>query len=400
MNRKDFIARASALGLGAIFFPNLVTSCKEDIFLDEFDVNFSGRVLIIGAGAAGLTAGHVLNQYGIDFQIIEASSVYGGRVKEANNFTDFPIDLGAEWIHTNPSILATILNDNTVNETIDIINYSPETLHIWKNGKIRKRNFFSNFYGEHKFKSTTWFSFFERYIVPSISDKIQLNTPIRSIDYSSETIEVTSTTNEVFQGDRVIVTVPLTILKQGGIEFSPGLPAQKLNALDQVDMPDGIKVFIRFSEKFYPDLLYDGGLSEIIGSTDGEKIFYDAAFGKDASNNVLGLFTVGEPSTVYAQIPTDEELIQYILDELDMMFGENVSRHYLGHVSQNWSREPYIQGSYSHYDNESAISTLAESVNNKVFFAGEAYHTEETATVHGASLTAYDAVKELLKNQP
>ncbi len=386
------------MGLGALLLPSLFTGCVDD-FSPIFESNFSGKVLIIGAGAAGLTAGHVLNQQGIDFEIIEASSVYGGRIKEIEGFADFPIDLGGEWIHTKASILSDLLNDNTVTDKIEIINYSPETLHVWNNGKLKKRNIFTHFYGELKFKNTTWFSFFDRYIVPGISDKIRLNSPVQSIDYSSDIITVTDTSNTTYTGDRVILTVPLTILKQGSISFTPPLPAAKITALGDVDMPDGIKVFMEFSERFYPDLLYDGGLSAILSATDGEKIFYDAAFGKGSSKNILGLFAVGKPSSVYANIATDQELIAYILEELDNMFGENVSRHYVKHVTQNWSKEPFIGGSYSHYQNEGAISTLAQSIDNKLFFAGEAYHTEETATVHGAGLTAYNVVEELLRNE-
>ncbi|MBO3698100.1 NAD(P)/FAD-dependent oxidoreductase [Roseivirga sp. E12] len=398
MNRTEFIKKTSAMGLGALLLPSLFTGC-EDEFSPIFESNFSGKVLIIGAGAAGLTAGHVLNQQGIDFEIIEASSVYGGRIKEIQGFADFPIDLGGEWIHTKASILSDLLNDNTISDKIEIINYSPETLHVWNNGKLKKRNIFTHFYGELKFKNTTWFSFFDRYIVPGISDKIRLNSPVQSIDYSSDIITVTDTSNTTYTGDRVILTVPLTILKQGSISFTPPLPDSKITALDDVDMPDGIKVFMEFSERFYPDLLYDGGLSAILSDTDGEKIFYDAAFRKGSSKNILGLFAVGKPSSVYANIATDEELITFILAELDNMFGENVSRHYVKHVTQNWSKEPFIGGSYSHYQNEEAISTLAQSVNNKLFFAGEAYHTEETATVHGAGLTAYNVVEELLRNE-
>jgi protoporphyrinogen oxidase len=53
------------------------------------------KILIVGAGAAGITAGHALSEKGIDFEILEASSVHGGRVKKDADFADFPIDLGA-----------------------------------------------------------------------------------------------------------------------------------------------------------------------------------------------------------------------------------------------------------------------------------------------------------------
>jgi len=67
-------------------------------------------VAIVGAGAAGLAAGYLLQRYRVDFEIIEAAPVYGGRLKRAEGFADFPIDLGAEWIHTHPVVLAEILN--------------------------------------------------------------------------------------------------------------------------------------------------------------------------------------------------------------------------------------------------------------------------------------------------
>lgn len=52
-------------------------------------------VLIIGAGAAGLFAGKVLADRGIDFRILEASDRYGGRVGKLEGFADYPLDLGA-----------------------------------------------------------------------------------------------------------------------------------------------------------------------------------------------------------------------------------------------------------------------------------------------------------------
>ncbi|MCE7997010.1 MAG: FAD-dependent oxidoreductase [Roseivirga sp.] len=398
MNRKEFIKTCSALGIGAWMFPSLLTGCssEEDAF-PEFEVNFAGKVLIVGAGAAGITAGYVLSQYGIDFEIIEAAPVYGGRVKEAVNFADFPIDLGAEWIHTDATILPVLINDPEVDASIDLINYSPESLYVWNNNKLKKRNFFTNFYGELKFKSTTWYSFFDNYMIPAVRNKLTLNSPVSHIDYSSDKVSITNTNNEVFEGDRLILTVPLTILKQNSINFNPPLPDRKINALNEIEMPDGIKVFMEFSERFYPDLTYDGGLSAILNETDGEKIYYDAAFGKDTNKNILGLFTVGKPASQYTDIATDAELIQYILNELDQMFDGKATPNYVKHVTQNWTNEPYIGGSYTHGDNSSASPVLKEPIDGKIYFAGETYAPEDYATVHGAAQSAFVAVEEILK---
>eukprot|EP01114_Cavostelium_apophysatum_P016729 TRINITY_DN4815_c0_g4_i2.p1 TRINITY_DN4815_c0_g4~~TRINITY_DN4815_c0_g4_i2.p1 ORF type:complete len:193 (-),score=46.06 TRINITY_DN4815_c0_g4_i2:105-683(-) len=56
------------------------------------------RVIIIGAGIAGLSAALRLIQLGIEVVILEGRNRSGGRVCKADEF-DIPIDLGASWIH-------------------------------------------------------------------------------------------------------------------------------------------------------------------------------------------------------------------------------------------------------------------------------------------------------------
>ncbi len=398
MTRQEFIQKATMAGLGLPLI-SLLSSCKEDnITPNEINVNFSGSVLIIGAGAAGLMAGHFLQQNGIDFQILEASSVYGGRVKRADSFADFPIDLGAEWIHTDPSILADLVNDPSVQASIDIINYRPQEIHVWKNNELKKRNFFSNFYAEHKFKSTTWFGFFEQYIVPGIADRINYNTQVTNIDFSGSEINVTDQNSNSYLADKIILTVPLTVLQNDVISFIPGLPTTKTNALSNVDMPSGIKVFIEFSEKFYPDIVFDGGLLEQNDQI-GEKVFYNAAFRKDSNRHIFALFSVGEPAKVYTDQGSDEAIFTFLMEELDRIFDGKATKFYQNHVIQNWLAEPFIGGSYSHYGNNrsSTIATLQEPIDDKIYFAGEAYHDDWQATVHGAGLSAYDAVRTILE---
>jgi monoamine oxidase len=67
--------------------------------------NYQGKVIIIGAGASGLAAAKILQRNNIDYLILEASNRYGGRLKENKTLADFPIDLGAEWIHHLPTVL-------------------------------------------------------------------------------------------------------------------------------------------------------------------------------------------------------------------------------------------------------------------------------------------------------
>lgn len=59
----------------------------------------SARVLVVGAGMAGLSAAHELRQRGMDAVVVEARDRLGGRTWTDFGFADVPVELGAEFIH-------------------------------------------------------------------------------------------------------------------------------------------------------------------------------------------------------------------------------------------------------------------------------------------------------------
>lgn len=399
MNREEFIKRSLAVGIGLPFLPTLLHSCAGPTISDpNFEVNFSGKVLIIGAGAAGLTAGYLLQRNNIDFEIIEAANEIGGRMKRSSDFSDFPIDLGAEWIHDEPSIFAEMLSNPELDVNIDLITYNPHELRNWKNGKLKKQNWLSNYYSEYKFKSTTWYGFFERFMVPEITDRISLNSPVNRIEYAGDSVRV-ETSDREFVGDRVLVTIPIKILQENQITFDPSMPEGKMTAINQVKMGDGIKVFVEFQERFYPDVLVFGDVIQAL--LNESKTYYDAAFRKDSSRNILGLFAINDGASTFTNLGSDQAIVDMILLELDEIFDGQASSNYVKHIVQNWSQEPYIGGSYStdfNGNRNRIMSAIAEPIDQKIYFAGEALSDENQGTVHGASQTAYEAVRSILRD--
>ncbi|MFN8491122.1 MAG: FAD-dependent oxidoreductase [Caldilineaceae bacterium] len=57
------------------------------------------KILVIGAGLAGLTAASELQKQGHDLLVVEARERSGGRIWTSTKWNDAPVDLGASWIH-------------------------------------------------------------------------------------------------------------------------------------------------------------------------------------------------------------------------------------------------------------------------------------------------------------
>ncbi len=65
------------------------------------------KVLVIGAGVAGLSAAYHLKQAGIEATVLEARDRVGGRVWTSRDFADIPVEFGAELIHGNHALVNT-----------------------------------------------------------------------------------------------------------------------------------------------------------------------------------------------------------------------------------------------------------------------------------------------------
>lgn len=396
MKRRDFMAQCARLM--ACFPAASLLGCGPEApslgLYSDFDVNFDGSVLVIGAGAAGLAAGYLLDRYDIDFVVLEASAQIGGRVKHIEGFADFPIDLGAEWIHADPSILASLLDDPAVEGSIDVVPYAPESIWTRDGDSISSANWVRNFYQEYKFKQTTWFGFLDRFIAPAVRPHILFEEPVTTIDRRGAQIRVTSATGQVFEADRIIVTVPIKVIQDGLITFLPPLTADEALAFDSVDIPHGIKVFSEFSERFYPDALLDGGA---LNDTSSDKLYYDAAFKKQSDRNILGLFWVSHAAARLTELPNDAAIVEAVLQDLDRVFDGKASRHHVASVVQNWSAEPFIRGAYTFEFSrgQAWFAETVQAIDPRMLFAGEAF-AEDWATVHGAMQAGYAAVERVL----
>lgn len=445
MERRKFIKQSALLGAGTVILPGfLAASCKKDPVLPES--SFTGKVIIIGAGAAGLYAGYTLNRGGYDFQILEAASRIGGRMGKDANFCDHSIDLGAQWLHGNKGMAADLVDIHNAKVTRD-----KSDMYYWFNGSLTEdlpsdptRIFgdsgapdvsflqyahdsgfgaeydmivqaASGSYGadandisakwsaveeeewssggkDYKFEKTYWDLLNDNIAAP-ISDKISLNTVVTSIDYSGSEIVITDSNSNTYTADKVIITVPLTILQDGDITFTPALDASKTDAFNKMAMGPGMKVFLKFSERFYKD--------NTVGGTTCAA-YADDKVGKTGSDNILLAFVMGQQAQDLTDLGSDQAIVDALVAELDSIYDGKASASIQDSMVINYTSMPYIRGAYSYATigtGAEARTTAATQVDNKLYFAGEAMNLNgHHQTVHGALETGYEQVLAILEN--
>ena len=362
--------------------------------------NYDGKIIIVGAGASGLAAAKVLEQNNIDYLILEATNRYGGRLKKDTTLADFPIDIGAEWLHSAPITLNKLKGKRGTEIDEELIPYHLDSTASWDGKEYKvdphwQNNFMYNFLPESKFKTSTWYDFVNENIAETVKHKIQYNSPVNSIDYSSNNVIVKTKSGKTFEADRIIVTVSIGVLKSNVITFIPEMNKENRKAIESITFHPGFKVAMKFSEKFYPDAI-------TCKVENGEKGFYDIAFKKDVQTNVLGFLCTGNETQKYYNLKSEQEIISSLLEELDEMFDGKASTFYSGeYILENWGQYEFTQGTWTQafQENKSHLKVLNLSLDSKVYFAGEIYDKYQQMGVPGAILSGYYTANKLLTDE-
>lgn len=440
MQRRNFI-KQSALALPALLgLPSFLTSCNPED-LDPIETDKS--VLVIGAGIAGLAAARYLDQRGVKVTVLEAQDQVGGRVK-TDWSTGLPFDQGASWIHgprKNPiSDLAeeagckTFLTDDDSlsiykadgteydeDETEEAEKAFNKVLRKLKGSK--NESFSEVFYRDYpQYKDNDlWTYMLSAYlefdtgadigqlssldfnndeafkgddlIITNGYDRIpqkmsetldvRLNVKVNSLDYSGSTIQV-GTNGETFSADFVVVTVPLGVLKKDLIVFSPSLPEGIQNAVNELNMGSVNKFLCVWDKAFWDKELQYVGYTP---STKG-KFNYFLNASKFIDANALMTFAFGDYSD-RTESMSDAEIQDEIMTHLRSIYGENTPAPNTLLRTQ-WQSNEYAFGAYSFATNgarSTAFEAFEESIDQKLFFAGEHTIHDYRGTVHGAYLS-------------
>jgi monoamine oxidase len=223
--------------------------------------------------------------------------------------------------------------------------------------------------------------------------EVEFNTPIVNIDYSSGSIALTDNTGNTFTHDKVLVAVPHSILKSN-LNFQPTLPSELRAQINAIAMRPALMVALKFSSPFWPA---DAKRIQIPGIWNEFEV--TGSGGRSPQNNFLLARITGTAYQPSIDLGTGLEAA--ILTELDNYFGNQAaSSSFIESQKLDWGAEPWIQGaqSYSPVGSAGSRNGLTQSVEHKIYFAGEATHAEgHHGTIHGAMETAIRAVQQILQ---
>ncbi|CAO2143857.1 unnamed protein product [Urochloa humidicola] len=257
------------------------------------------KVIIVGAGMSGISAGKRLSDAGItDLVILEATDRIGGRMHKTS-FAGLNVEMGANWVEgvggeqmnpiwplANETLqLRSFFSDydhlaeNTykqnmpsgpsmpVDMVVDYYKYDYEFAEPPRVTSLQNtmplptfKNFGDDVYfvaDQRGYESVVYYiagKYLKTNKSGDIVDKrLRLNKVVREITYFPSGVIVKTEQNEVYKADYVMMSVSLGVLQTDLIKFTPQLPSWKIINIYQFDMALYTKIFLKFPKKFWPE---------------------------------------------------------------------------------------------------------------------------------------------------
>lgn len=239
-----------------------------------------------------------------------------------------------------------------------------------------------------------------------IEEEIYLENTVTDVIYDEDGAEVNFLTASGKTGKiksrYVLVTVSLGVLKSGSINFNPPLPAWKQDVIDNAgfgvldkwigywnddkDLPWSVESFqwasfLTMARKMYKNY----------------NLFYNAYPIHNQKNIMIGYISADEAQKM--ELKSDQYINQRAITVLRKMFTKDSVPDPTEFKVSRWATDPNFKGAYflakPGRDMTFDTNTLAASVNDTIYFAGEATNGSWYGLTQGAFISGYSEIKRL-----
>jgi monoamine oxidase len=401
------------------------------------------EVVVVGAGAAGIAAARTLVAAGVKTVLLEARDRVGGRAWTVRSPLGFPIDLGCGWLHSaerNPwRAIAEARNwavdhapppwlrpvvprgeppaaQAAFGQTIwafrERIAAFPESEpdrpastfvapdDQWRAMMEAVSTFYSGAELERisardlaRFTDTALNWRVVRGYGALVADHaaglvVKLSTSVTAIDHGGRRLRIESSAGAL-DADYVIVTLPTNLIAATPEFFRPALP-EKIEAAAALPLGLADKLYLSLDghEEFRSE-------SRIFGRTD--RVATAAYHFRPLGRPLIEAYFGGETARAL-EAGGRSAFMDFAVAELVSAVGSDMAHRVRPLAFHGWAGDPFARGSYSyarpgHADDR---ARLAEPVEERIFFAGEACSEADYSTAHGAYITGVKAAADVL----
>jgi len=243
---------------------------------------------------------------------------------------------------------------------------------------------------------------------------VHLNAIVKEVRWSRNNVEVVCIEGkrlQRFAGSHAVITLPLGVLQakqhqRGAVRFVPELPREKQAAVEGVAMGHAVRITLRFRERFWEKLDLPGtgrreDLSQL-GFIHCPEAPIPTWWTLLPVRAPLMVGWVGGPNAEKLAGDSQEHVVEQALGSLKQTLGvseDSLRKLLLAAHTHDWSSDPFSRGAYAYLpvNGLEAQRALAHSLDDTLFFAGEAVSVGHIGTVHGAVETGQRAAQEILQ---
>lgn len=439
MDRRNFIVTS---GLSALFPSTAIGQTSSPSNPD---------VIVIGAGAAGVSASRELQRQGLSVTVIEADNRIGGRVYTDTSIFGAPYDVGAHWMHyreANPFVDYGLANGFDLypapDDELFFVSGKKATAaelgayeaarksalrEISKAGRQNRdvapakvvpnlgdwsltTNLYVGAYEMAKdfdhFSCADWYTGedgtdwycregYGALFAHSARDvAVELNTTAETVGWSGTGVQV-ETNRGTIRGKALVITVSTGVLANGGIKFDPPLPQKKQEALNVLTMGHYHHVALQLKDNFFgtdEDGYFAYKISE---ESNGAPKGFGALV--DASGHGITYCDIGGEFARQLSEQGTSEMYDFVISELKKAFGADIEKSVTRSHTFDWTKHRLTRGAYASAEPGGAWSRseLRQPVANRLWFAGEATSTDDWATVAGAHKSGVAAAGQVVQ---